>query len=48
MQQEKASLNDIFLKDTKFLKEKEILCTENRNLKRDLAVHNTNLKNLEK
>jgi len=24
------------------------VCNENRNLKRDLAVHNTNLKNLEK
>ena len=24
------------------------MCNENRNLKRDLAVHNTNLKNLEK
>jgi len=46
MQQQKASLNDISLKNTKLLQEKERLC--NRNLKRDLAVQNTNLKNLEK
>ena len=48
MQQEKASLNDISLKNTKLIREKERLCNENRNLKRDLAVQNTNLKNLEK
>ena len=48
IQQEKASLNDISLINTKLLQEKERLCSENRNLKRDLAVHNTNLKNLEK
>jgi len=48
MQQEKASLNDISLKNTKLLHEKERLCNENRNLKRDLTVQNTNLKNLEK
>ena len=38
MQQEKANLNDIFLENTKLLQEKERLCNENRNLKRDLAV----------
>ena len=48
MQQEKASLNDISLKNTELLQEKERLCNENRNLKRDLAVQNTNLKSLEK
>jgi len=48
MQQEKASLNDISLKNTELLQEKERLCNENRNLKRDLAVQHTNLKNLEK
>jgi len=44
MQQEKASLNDISLENTKLLQEKERLCNENRNLKRDLAVQDTNLK----
>ena len=48
MQQEKASLNDISLKNTKLIREKERLCNENRNLERDLPVQNTNLKNLEK
>jgi len=48
MQQEKASLNDISLKNTELLQEKERLCNENRNLERDLPVQNTNLKNLEK
>jgi len=48
MQQRKASLNDISLKNTELLQEKEILCNKNRNLKRDLEVQNTNLKILEK
>jgi len=48
MQQEKASINDISLKNTELVQEKERLCNKNRNLKRDLAVQNTNLKNLEK
>ena len=48
MQQGKASLNDISLKNTELLQEKERLCNENRNLKRDLVVQNTNLKILEK
>jgi len=48
MQQEKTSLNDISLKNTEPLQEKERLCNKNRNLKRDPAVQNTNLKNLEK
>jgi len=48
IQQEKASLNGISLKNTELLQEKERLCSENKNLKRDLAVQNTNLKNLEK
>ena len=48
MQQEKTNLNDIFLENTKLLQEKERLCNENRNLKKDLAVQDTNLKNLEK
>ena len=48
MQQRKASLNDISLKNTELLQEKEILCNKNRNLKRDLGVQNTNLKILEK
>jgi len=48
IQQEKASLNDISLQNIELLQEKERLCNENRNLKRDLAVQNTNLKNLEK
>ena len=47
MQQEKASLNDISLKNAELLQE-ERLCNENRNLKNDLAVQNTNIKNLEK
>ena len=39
----------IFLSKTQsFSKKKERLCNENRNLKRDLVVQNTNLKNLEK
>ena len=33
MQQEKASLNDISLKNAELLQEKERLCNENRNLK---------------
>jgi len=41
IQQEKASPNDISLKNTVFLQEKERLCNENRNFKRDLAVQNT-------
>jgi len=45
MQQEKGSLNDISLKNTELLQEKERLCNENRNLKRDHVVQNTNLKN---
>jgi len=48
IQQEKVSLNDISLKNIELLQEKERLCNENRNLKRDLAVQNANLKNLEK
>jgi len=48
MQQEKTSLNDISLENTEFLQEKERLCNENMNLKRDLAVENANLKNLKK
>ena len=38
MQQEKASLNDISLKNTELLQEKERLCNENRNLKSELAI----------
>jgi len=48
MQQEKTSLNDISLKSIELLLEKESLCNENRNLRRDFEVQNTNLKNLEK
>jgi len=48
MLQEKASLNDISVKNTKLLQEKERVCNENRNLGRYLAVLNKNLKNLEK
>jgi len=48
IQQDKASLNDISLKNTKLLQEKERLCNENRNLKRDLAVQNTNPKTWKK
>jgi len=48
MQQEKASLNNISLKNIELLQEKVRLCNENKNLKRDLAVQNTNPKNLEK
>jgi len=48
MQQKKASPNNISLKNTELLQEKERLCNKNSNLKRDLAVQNTNLKILEK
>ena len=48
MQQEKARLNDIYLKITELLQRKEKLCNENRNLKRDFVIQNTHLKNLEK
>jgi len=41
MQQEKTSLNDISLKYIEPVQEKERLCNENRNLKRDLVVQNT-------
>jgi len=39
----------IFLSKTQsFSKKKEHLCNENKNIKRNLAVQNTNLRNLEK
>jgi len=48
LQQEKANLDDLSLKYTKLLQEKKRLCKENRKLKRNLEVQNTNMKNLKK